>query len=128
MRLTSCLRSTEMKKILFVLLAIVSLSLTACLITAEEEVVNIRVHGYVRDKATNDPLPGCGVYISNGYIDEADERAGETDINGYYDFNRDVWAHYQTVIDVFCGVNYKSESPDIDNNPDSEVNFYLEKY
>jgi len=71
----------------------------------------------------------CGIYISNGYINEADERVGETDSNGYYDFNRDVWAHYQTTIDVFGpDISYIYPSIDIDNNPDNEVNFFLEKY
>lgn len=118
-----------MKKILFVLLAIVSLLLTACLITAEEEVVNIRVHGYVRDKITNDPLPGCGVYISNGYIEEVDERVGETDSNGYYDFNRDVWLHYATNITVVGPtIDYKTQTFEIENISETELNFFREKY
>ena len=118
-----------MKKIFFGLFVFMITSLIGCMLTEyEEEIVNIRVHGYVRDKDTNDPISGCSIYISNGYIDESDQYADSTDLNGYYDFNRDVWSHYQTVIDVFCGVNYKSISIDIDNNKDSTVDFLVEKY
>lgn len=118
-----------MKKIMTILLIITAFSFTACLVvTEDEEVVNIRVHGYVRDKLTNEPLTGADIYINNGYIDESNEYAGTTDSSGYYDFNRDVWLHYATNIDVIYNVLYKYQSIEIDNNPDNEVNFLLEKY
>jgi len=115
-----------MKNIIAVLVLLSATSLSGCML--DEEVVNIRVHGYVRDKDTNDPIAACNIYILNEYIDEADEYIGETDINGYYDFRRDVWKNYATDISTACDIIHKDQMVEIDNNSDNEVNFYLEKY
>lgn len=115
-----------MQKILSFILLITVITLLSCMLN--EEVVNIRVHGYVRDKATNDPISSCNIYISNEYIDETDEYIGETDVNGYYNFSRDVWENYATDIRTACDMIHKDQMLEIDNNPDNEVNFFLEKY
>jgi len=48
-----------MKKIAVALFAIIVFASIGCqLATDEEKVVNIRVHGYVKDKLTNNPLHG----------------------------------------------------------------------
>jgi len=119
-----------MKKIAVVLFAIIVFGTIGCqLATDEEKIVNIRVHGFVRDKLTNSPLQGCGVYINNGYIDEANEYVGETDITGYYEFRREVWVNYETIIDVTGpDITYRGSSAVINNKNDNERNFFLEKY
>jgi len=130
MKGTFFLRNIKLKKISVVLFAIIAFASIGCqLATDEEKVVNIRVHGYVRDKLTNGPLRGCDVAISNGYIKEEDNYAATTDSNGYYDFRRDVWLNYSTIIDVYGpDITYQSSSVEIDNDKDNEVNFLRVKY
>lgn len=125
LQLTFLSKCTDMKKIIFFLLVITATFLSGCVL--EEEVVNIRVHGYIRDKITNDPIASCNVYILNEYISESNEYIGQTDSNGYYEFNRDVWNNYSTDISVYLPT-YKTQYIEINNDPDTEVNFFLEKY
>lgn len=115
-----------MKKITIFLITITAMILTCCQLTGEE-VVNIRVHGYVKDKVSNSPLDKCSIYISNGYIDEEDEYAISTDSSGYFTFTRDVWKNYSTDISAYCST-YTVKYITIDNNKDNEINFLLEKY
>lgn len=117
-----------MKKTAAILIMFAALTATCCYLF-DEEVVNIRVYGHVKDKLTNDPLEGCSIYINNGYIDEDDEYAASTDAAGYYEFNRDVWKHYSTEIRaVYPDIDYKLQVKDINNKKNNEVNFFLEKY
>lgn len=118
-----------MKRISILLIIIGSVIAACCQFTDEEVVVNIKVHGYVKDKLTDNPLQNCSIYITNGYIVENDEYATSTDSSGYYEFNKDVWKQYTTMIEaVYPDINYKLQSKNINNNKDNEVNFYLEKY